>query len=620
MIIVMGVLRFSMGLPTIPELMLNTIVRLLGGEAFSSALDNLFYAGRPLLFTLILEGTLLLGVLLGLLYAWLTKPSPARLPIFNSVLGGILYGIVIGVALNVIFLPAVGQPVFAGRPYGIYSGSSIPLWLGLMILALVFGVTLQGLLPRPAAATTGQGSPPQPATAQKNMDRREFVRIGGGTLLALLGGLAFWAGGTILNQGGLTSPATQPAAGQSTNSGGESSVPGPSDTATPGSIAQAGPTATSQPPTATTNQGAGEQTSPTQEQAPPATQQPSQSTSPPANTPAPAALPVIKVQEITPTASFYHVSKNFFDPSPSADSWQLEIKGLVDNPYTLNYKQLTSLPAETVVTGMMCISNPVGGGLIGNARWKGVRLADLLKKANPKAGATKLAMRAVDDYSDSITLQKAMDPDVMLVWEMNGAPLTSQHGFPARLLVPGIYGMKHVKWLTSIELVNYDFLGFWQDPSQGWSDPAPVNTMSRIDFPTDGTLSLDRQALSGIAFAGDRSISKVEVSTDGGKTWKQAYLKPPLSHTAWVVWGYDWTPTAPGQYTVMARATDGAGKVQTPKQADPYPDGATGYHTVMYQVKGGASQLSNKQGQAQQQKPPLRPVYTNRNPSQMLQQ
>src|SRR5207248_10425126 len=134
-------------------------------------------------------------------------------------------------------------------------------------------------------------------------------------------------------------------------------------------------------------------------------------------------------------------------------------------------------------------------------------LADLLKRANPKRGVVDLLLQAADGYSDSITYQKALDPDVMLVWEMGGAPLTHEHGYPARLIVPGIYGMKHVKWLTSIELVNYDYKGFWQQPDQGWSDPAPVNTMSRIDFPTEGTIDHTRQVIAGIAFAGDRSIS-----------------------------------------------------------------------------------------------------------------
>ena len=378
----------------------------------------------------------------------------------------------------------------------------------------------------------------------------------------------------------LDEPASVPTAAPPVDT--PTSVP-PTDTAIPepatatAEEATQAPTATTEPPTATAQ--------------PTATIEPSAT---------PVALPVIEVQEITPVDSFYHVSKNFFDPSPSANGWNLEITGLVDKPYSLDYKALTSLPATLVTTGMMCISNPVGGGLIGNQVWKGVHLADLLKKAKPKVGVTKLLMRAVDGYSDSITFQKAMDPDVMLVWEMGGKPLTSQHGFPARLLVPGIYGMKHVKWITSIELINYDFKGFWQDPSQGWSDPAPVNILSRIDFPTDGTLSMKQQTISGVAFAGDRSLTKVEVSTDGGKTWNKAYVKPPKSHTSWVVWGYNWTPSAPGKHTIMVRATDGNGKLQTARRADSYPNGATGYHSVTYVVKNTTGQAPPPDGQSSQ--------------------
>jgi DMSO/TMAO reductase YedYZ molybdopterin-dependent catalytic subunit len=400
----------------------------------------------------------------------------------------------------------------------------------------------------------------------------------GGAVLALLGGAGVVLGGTVMNQGGLTSPVN--------NSGLANAGDGPDVDPTPDTSAHAVNTATSERvPTATsepTREPAAEPTSeapsaPTDTPPPPATETPV----PPTSTP----TPNIEVAEITPTETFYHVSKNLFDPSPSSNGWKLDIRGLVDKPYSLTYAELTALPAIEVAVGMMCISNPIGGGLIGSTRWKGVRLADLLKRAAPQKGVVDVVMRAEDGYSDSIAYEKALDPDVVLVWEMDGKPLNAQHGFPARLLVPGIYGMKHVKWILSFELVNNDYKGFWQQTGQGWSDPAPVNTMSRIDFPAKATLPLGKNAVSGIAFAGDRSISKVEISTDGGTTWAEAYLKPPLSHTSWVLWGYDWTPTEPGKYTVMVRATDGEGKTQTAHKTDPYPDGATGYHSVVYNVK-----------------------------------
>lgn len=632
MILVMAALRLVLGVPTIPELMLGPILRLLGGRAFSQALDTLYYAGRPLLFTLVLEGTLLLGALLGLLYARLGRPNPTnghRPLVFRSPLSGILYGLGIGVVLNLVFLPLLGEAPFANQASQLYSGTAMPLWSGLMLLALVYGVTLHRLLPNPAPVfVLGSGtalavdypgyiSPTLEGTA----DRRQFLRIAGGGLLALLGGGISLYGGTVLNQGGLTSPVDVPPPDTSSANAG----PSGSD------VAMAGDTPTAQP----TPQATEVQSSPTE---PPATQQPS-TESPPTQPPSTSVLPTaeptqaptgtpqppaatseptsveqpatptqlppplatpqptraataaagpqpvqIAVQEITPVAGFYHVSKNFFDPSPSAGKWGLAIKGMVANPYSLTYKQLTAMPATTATVGMMCISNPIGGGLIGNQTWKGVRLADLLKKAKPQAGFSDVAFTADDGYTDSIPLNKAMDPNVMLVWEMGGTPLTSKHGGPARLMVPGIYGMKHVKWLNTIELVAYDFKGYWQQPDQGWSDPAPVNLMSRIDTPQGGTPARKPQILSGVAFAGDRSISKVEVSTDGGNTWNRAYLKPPLSGTSWAVWGYEWTPLKAGKYILQVRATDGKGNLQNARRTDPYPNGATGYHTVTVKV------------------------------------
>ncbi|HYO49383.1 MAG TPA: molybdopterin-dependent oxidoreductase [Chloroflexia bacterium] len=615
MMAVMGLMRVGLQFPTVPELILNSVVNTLGGEAFSAALDNLYYAGRPLLFTIMLEGTLLLGVLLGLVYAWVARPQHAtgqRNVLFRTPAGGVLYGLVIGLVLNTVFLAIINQEMFATRPFGIYSDSPVPLWAGLMLLALVYGVTLHSLLPKAAVTTPDGVNLSATVRAERQMDRRHFLRVVGGTALAALGGVGVFAAGLYMNQGNsFTSPVDR----AQLDEGVEAALDTEAATPTPAKVSQARPTNTPKPPPTETAQPTQEPTAqPTSEptaeptaqaQEPPTpevvAEAPSPTPEPPAptSTPEPViaqptdtaqpvaqAIPDIKVKEITPTESFYHVSKNFFDPSPSADGWKLEIKGLVSNPYSITYKELVAMPAIEVVTGMMCISNPVGGGLIGSARWKGVRLADLIQKAGPQKGAVDIVMRAVDDYSDSITLKKALDPNVMLVWDMNGETLKATHGFPARLLVPGIYGMKHVKWLTSVELVNSDYKGFWQQPDQGWSDPAPVHTMSRIDYPVEGVQSLKQHALSGIAFAGDRSISKVEVSTDGGKTWVEAYLKPPLSGTSWAVWGYNWTPTAPGKYKVVVRATDGAGKLQAGKWTDPYPNGATGYHTVTYNVRG----------------------------------
>jgi DMSO/TMAO reductase YedYZ molybdopterin-dependent catalytic subunit len=284
--------------------------------------------------------------------------------------------------------------------------------------------------------------------------------------------------------------------------------------------------------------------------------------------------------EITPVGEFYSVSKNFFsDPNVDGASWNLEIGGRVERPYAIGYDDLRALPAVEDVRTLMCISNEVGGNLIGNASWRGVRLRDLLEQAGPAAGAYKVVFTCADDYTDSIRFDKAMSPDTLLVYEMNGAPLIPKHGYPARLLVPDIYGMKNVKWVRKIEVLDHDFRGFWQQ--RGWSDEAVIKTMSRIDTVTSYTaVNVEPVVLGGVAFAGARGIARVEYSVDGGQSWEYAELKPALGFATWVLWAAEWTPPGPGQYTIRVRATDKTGVVQTTRGADPLPDGASGLHAV----------------------------------------
>ncbi len=280
--------------------------------------------------------------------------------------------------------------------------------------------------------------------------------------------------------------------------------------------------------------------------------------------------------EVTPTEDFYQVSKNPFDPEVDAKRWRLEISGMVENPLSLNYQEIKSLPAVEQYATLACIDNPVGGNLIGNALWRGVWLKDLLERAGIKEGVVDITFRASDNYTDSISLARAMTEATILVYEMNGKPLTNAHGFPLRLLVPGIFGMKNVKWITRIEAVNYDFKGYWQ--KRGWDDKAEYKTMSRIDAPDSSVTG--GATIAGVAFAGDRSISKVEVSTDGGKTWEPAEIKPALSNYSWVLWHKAWSPVQAGNYSIKVRATDGRGDTQTAHFAPPDPSGATGIHSV----------------------------------------
>jgi hypothetical protein len=281
--------------------------------------------------------------------------------------------------------------------------------------------------------------------------------------------------------------------------------------------------------------------------------------------------------EITPNKDFYQVSKNAFDPQVDARRWKLQIAGLVENPFELTYADIKSFPAVEQYATLACISNEVGGDLIGNSLWKGVRLRDVLEKARLREGVIDIALHASDDYTDSIPLERAMANETLLVYEMNGEPLTPEHGFPVRLLVPGIYGMKNVKWITRIEPVAFDLKGYWQ--RRGWDDRAEYKTLSRIDAPESSFKG--ETSIAGIAFAGDRGISKVEVSTDGGATWEQADIKAGLSSLTWVLWEKRWKPAHSGKHRLVVRATDGRNQTQTSQYATPAPSGSSGYHSAI---------------------------------------
>lgn len=306
----------------------------------------------------------------------------------------------------------------------------------------------------------------------------------------------------------------------------------------------------------------------------------------PAETPAaetPAALQKNITPEITPNDVFYNVSKNFRDPEVNGAAWKLEVNGLVANPLTFSLDELKRLPSVEEYRTLECISNEVGGNLIGNARWKGVPLRYFLEQASVSKTAKKVIFYGADDYSDSIIIDRALSPANLLAYEMNGVPLPDGHGFPARLLIPGIYGMKNVKWLVRVEVVDYDYKGYWQD--RGWSDSADIVIMSRIDSPEDDQKyhKEDIKSVSGIAFSGDQGISRVEVSQDDGKSWAPAEVKEALSPFTFVVWVYNWEPL-PGKYTLLVRAADKKGLLQAGLQREPYPDGATGYHSITVRI------------------------------------
>jgi DMSO/TMAO reductase YedYZ molybdopterin-dependent catalytic subunit len=289
--------------------------------------------------------------------------------------------------------------------------------------------------------------------------------------------------------------------------------------------------------------------------------------------------------EITSNDQYYIVSKNLFaDPTVNSSGWNLTVDGYVDNPFKLSYQELLALPMQQQYESMMCVSNEVGGQYMSNALWEGVRLKDVLERAGVKAGAIKVVFYAVDDYSDSIHLDKALEPTTLLAVRMNGATLPQGHGFPVRMLVPGIYGMKHCKWLTRIQVVTQDYQGYWQE--RGWSDPAPIRLTSRIDTPLIGSNAPVHQLtyIGGVAFSGNKGISEVDISLNGGDSWQLATLKRPLSNLTWVLWEYPWQPAKSGSYTLIVRAIDMEGNVQDPNEEPPAPDGSSGYHSINVSV------------------------------------
>lgn len=285
---------------------------------------------------------------------------------------------------------------------------------------------------------------------------------------------------------------------------------------------------------------------------------------------------------ITPNSDFYVVSKNILDPMVQVERWRLEITGLVRTPMSWRLDELRALESETRAITLECISNEVGGHLISTANWRGVSLRTLLSAAGGALpAATHLIFYSVDGYATSLPLDVLLEARTLLAWEMNGEPLPDRHGFPLRAVVAGRYGEQSAKWLSRIELTDHPFKGFYQ--SQGWSD-GPLSTMSRIDMPTR-TAAFGPVVVSGIAFAGLRAITRVEVSTDGGATWHDANLLPPLSDQSWRFWQWTWHPKTPGRYTLVVRATERFGKLQIGEVRPGVPNGSTGWHTVQVLVQ-----------------------------------
>jgi DMSO/TMAO reductase YedYZ molybdopterin-dependent catalytic subunit len=261
---------------------------------------------------------------------------------------------------------------------------------------------------------------------------------------------------------------------------------------------------------------------------------------------------------------------------------------MVDRPYTIDFSDLLDMRMVERDVTLSCVSNQVGGGLVGNARWLGVPLTEILDRAGVQDGAEQIVGRSVDDFTVGFPMEAAYDGrEALVAVGMNGEPLPFEHGFPARLVVAGLYGyVSATKWLSEIELTTWEgFDAYWVP--RGWAKEAPIKTQSRIDTPAQSAqLTTGSQVVAGVAWAPTRGISKVEVELGAGQPWVEAELSKPLSENAWVQWRVDWDATTEGSHELRCRATDGEGSLQTEEVNPPAPNGATGWHTRRVFVAG----------------------------------
>ena len=290
---------------------------------------------------------------------------------------------------------------------------------------------------------------------------------------------------------------------------------------------------------------------------------------------------------VTPNPDFYRIDTALVVPSVDPNSWSLQVTGMVEEPLSVSWQELLAQPLIERYVTIACVSNPVGGNLIGNARWLGWPLRELLARARPKAGADMVLSRSVDGFTASTPLEVLRDPgtDAMLAIAMNGEPLPPEHGFPVRMIVPGLYGfVSATKWVSELKVTTFAAdQAYWS--TRGWSERGPIKTSSRIDVPKDAArVAAGEVMIGGVAWAQHRGISKVEVMVDEGP-WQPATLGTGISRDTWYQWSAK-VHLSTGKHQITVRATDGTGALQTGQTAPPPPDGATGYHTVT--IEAGA--------------------------------
>jgi DMSO/TMAO reductase YedYZ molybdopterin-dependent catalytic subunit len=456
----------------------------------------------------------------------------------------IVFGVVVGTVLFALLRRRTGRaPLLIGLALGAVVGIVVAiisdmlnqtattppvvndLWI--IILFLLWGAALVWAYNN-LAVRTAAVSPDMPEATAYPLNRREFlVQFGGATAAITVVGAGV---GALLNRSTETVAASVPAAE---------------------ATAEAGPVAWSQTH-ALPNAAA-------------------------ALAPAPGTRP-----ELTPLDKHYRIDINSLPPVLHEEDWTLDISGMVENPMQLTLADIRNNyePISQFVT-LSCISNPVGGDLISTQRWTGVPLKQIIEQVKPTINGGYLHIKAADGFDETVVLNDVLnDERIMLTYEWDGLPLTTSHGFPLRIYIPNLYGMKQPKWITSIEVTDQVQDGYWV--RRGWDEVAKVQTTSVVDtVATDSVQKVGDKTLvpvGGIAYAGARGISKVEVKVDDGD-WQEAQLRAPMSETTWVIWRYDW-PFEAGEHRFYVRAVDGNGTPQIDRSQDVYPSGATGYDSL----------------------------------------
>ncbi|MBC8162848.1 MAG: molybdopterin-dependent oxidoreductase [Roseiflexaceae bacterium] len=547
----LGVLLLVSRLTTVsfvPLDIADAIIRLTPGAIATQGIENLGPIAKVMVE---LSGSAIFLAVGGLL-AWLYARFAPRPPLLAGV----------ALALVVFGLTLLAQAI-AGR----LSGSALTLPLT-AVLYLSWGSALAWAVNRLVATRSVAAGDSE--AVQAAPERRSFLFRSGGAFLAVAVGSGAIA--QLLERTGAGSQVA--GAGEALPGAAPTTAPAATSTATTGaaSTAASAPTiAASAPTVASAPTTAAESTSP----------------APTAGHAVEESMPMFMAADGTRAPfnnneSLYVISSATRDPEVDRGSWKLEVGGAVNTPFELNYDDLLALPATQQISTMECISNEVGNYLIGNVKWTGVTLEGLLERAGVQDGVIDIKLTAADGYTESIPLDRAMNPNTLVAYGIDGQALGVKHGFPARLRVPGLYGEKNVKWLTKIEAVREDYQGYWQQ--RGWTDTAIIETTAVIDTgnPRISANPLPREngvvPLGGIAFSGERGISKVELKIDDGE-WQEAALDPESNPISWRFWRYDWQ-AEPGKHTLAVRATDGTGTLQTDAVRDTHPDGATGYHII----------------------------------------